>query len=94
VAAIKVLLVDDEVIVSLLSEFLSQEGFEITTASSARETLKLITSHTYDVLLSELNMPDPGDGFTLVSASRHASPETVTILLSALPRMGAATRNP
>jgi signal transduction histidine kinase len=93
VAAIKVLLVDDdEVILALLSDFLTQEGFEITTALSAREALKFITSETYDVLLSDLNMPGPGDGLTVVSAMRHANPQTVTILLSALPRMGAATR--
>lgn len=92
-AAIKVLLVDDdEVILILLSDFLTQDGFEVTCASSAREALKLLTSETYDVLLSDLNMPEPGDGLTVVSASRHANPQTITILMSAAPQMDAACR--
>lgn len=93
-AAIKVLLVDDdEVILDLLSDFLTQDGFEITSASSAREALKLLTSESYDVLLSDLSMPGPGDGLTVVSAMRHTNPQTVTILLTAAPRMGAATQS-
>ena len=91
-AIAKVLLVDDdEIVLSGLAELLAYKGFEITTAASVPEALKHISSETYDVLLSDLHMPGPGDGLTVVSAMRHANPRAVTLLLSAFPEMGAAT---
>ncbi len=35
-------------------------------------------------------MPGPGDGLTVVSAMRHANPDSVTLLLSSFPEMSAA----
>src|SRR3984893_18921366 len=90
-AIAKVLLVDDDEIVRFgLAELLEDKGFEITAAASVPEALKHISSETYDVLLSDLHMPGPGDGLTVVSAMRHANPRAVTLLLSAFPEMGAA----
>jgi YesN/AraC family two-component response regulator len=91
VANPKILLVDDDEIVRLgLAELLEDKGFEITTAASVPEALKLISSETYDVLLSDLHMPRAGDGLTVVSAMRHANPRAVTLLLSGFPEMAAA----
>jgi len=91
-AIAKVLLVDDDENVRFgLGELLESKGFEITTAASVHEALKLIISETYDVLLSDLHMPGAGDGLTVVSAMRHANPRAVTLLLTAYPEMGAAT---
>jgi CheY-like chemotaxis protein len=93
-AAIKVLLVDDdEIIRSSLSGVLEQSGFAVTTAPNVPKALKLITGpDTYDVLLSDLHMPGAGDGLTVVSAMRHANPMAVTLLLSAFPEMTAAAQ--
>jgi CheY-like chemotaxis protein len=91
-AIAKVLLVDDDENVRFgLGELLESRGFDITTAASVPEALKLIISETYDVLLSDLHMPGAGDGLTVVSAMRHANPRAVTLLLTAYPEMGAAT---
>jgi len=90
-AIAKVLLVDDDEIVRFgLAELLEDKGFEITAAASVPEALKHISSETYDVLLSDLHMPGPGDGLTVVSAMRHANPRAVTLLLSAFPEMDVA----
>jgi CheY-like chemotaxis protein len=43
------------------------------------------------VLLSDLHMPQPGDGLTVVSAMRHANPKAVTLICSAFPEMQQAT---
>jgi CheY-like chemotaxis protein len=89
----RILLVDDdEVIRSTLSELLQRHDFEITTAGCVPEALKLISSNVYDVLLSDLHMPGAGDGLTVVSAMRHSNPKAVTMLLSAFPEMDAAAR--
>jgi DNA-binding response OmpR family regulator len=90
-AATTILLVDDdEVIRHALSKLLTNEGFEVTTAGSVPEALRLINSALYDVLLSDLHMPGAGDGLTVVSAMRHANPKAVTMLLSSFPEMEAA----
>jgi CheY-like chemotaxis protein len=88
-----VLLVDDDELVLLaLSAVLKDHGLDITTATNVPDALKLITSGSYDVLLSDLHMPGHGDGLTVVSAMRHANPKAVTILLSSFPEMDAAAQ--
>jgi DNA-binding response OmpR family regulator len=89
--ATTILLVDDDdVVLHTLSKLLTHEGFEVTTAASVSEALRLINSDAYDVLLSDLHMPGAGDGLTVVSAMRHANPKAVTMLLSSFPEMEAA----
>jgi ActR/RegA family two-component response regulator len=90
-SAPKVLLVDDdEVTLLTLSTVLTHNGFDVTTATIVPDALKLISSETYDVLLSDLHMPGAGDGLTVVSAMRHSNPQAVTILLTSFPEMNAA----
>jgi CheY-like chemotaxis protein len=83
---------DDDALRQTLAAVLQQHGYDVTTAGSVPEALKLITAGSYDVLLSDLHMPGRGDGLTVVSAMRHANPKSVTILLSAFPEMDAAAQ--
>jgi CheY-like chemotaxis protein len=83
---------DDEALRQTLAAVLQEHGYDVTTAGSVPEALKLITAGSYDVLLSDLHMPGRGDGLTVVSAMRHANPKSVTILLSAFPEMDAAAQ--
>ena len=88
----RILLVDDdEAVLDTLSQVLSASGFQVSSAASVNQALALIGSQTFDALLSDLHMPQPGDGLTVVSAMRHASPKAVTILCSAFPEMQQAT---
>jgi DNA-binding NtrC family response regulator len=92
-ASATILLVDDDqVLRKTLAIILQEHGYEVTTAASVPEALKLISAGSYDVLLSDLHMPGKGDGLTVVSAMRHANPKAVTILLSAFPEMDAAAQ--
>jgi DNA-binding response OmpR family regulator len=92
-ASIKILLVDDDELTRLtMGALLKDRGFDVTDVSSVSEALKLISSETYDVLLSDLHMPGAGDGLTVVSAMRHANPRAITMLLSAFPEMDAAAQ--
>ena len=45
------------------------------------EALRLISTEKFEVLLSDLHMPDAGDGFIVVSAMRHAHPNVVAAML-------------
>jgi CheY-like chemotaxis protein len=75
VAKTRLLLVDDdEDLRETLCLILEQGGFDVLSASNVNEALKQIGSHTFDVLVSDLHMPNQGDGLTVVSAMRHANP--------------------
>jgi DNA-binding response OmpR family regulator len=90
-ALARVLVVDDDEAIRMsLCAILEKNGFEVTCAGDVSVALKFISLHKYDVLLSDLHMPGPGDGLTVVSAMRHANPEAVTMLLSSFPEMSAA----
>lgn len=81
----RLLIVDDEPTLRLtLSAILAQEGFQVTAASTVAEALALITASEYDALVSDLNIGQPGDGFTVVSAMRRVRPEAVTLILTGL----------
>jgi YesN/AraC family two-component response regulator len=70
---------------------LEHSGFEVVAAASVNDALRLITSQTFDVLLSDLHMPNAGDGLTVVSAMRHANPNAVTLIFSGYPEMSEAS---
>jgi YesN/AraC family two-component response regulator len=46
------------------------------------EALRRIATESFDVLITDLHMPGPGDGFTVVSAMRHSQPNALTMLVS------------
>jgi DNA-binding response OmpR family regulator len=88
----RVLLVDDnETILRTLTSVLKHNDFEVVAASNVNEALAFIGSETFDVLVSDLHMPEPGDGLTVVSAMRHSNPKAVTLIFSAYPEMKNAT---
>src|ERR1700678_2294105 len=87
----KILLVDDDDLIrTALREILEHGDFEVVTASSVNDALRLIGSEVFDVLLSDLHMPGAGDGLTVVSAMRHSNPRAVTIIFSGFPQMKEA----
>jgi DNA-binding response OmpR family regulator len=79
----------DEVRVAF-QEGLESHGFEVAPAGSVCEALRLISTENFDVLLSDLHMPDASDGFTVVNAMRHTQPNAVTLVLSNYPVLQAA----
>jgi DNA-binding response OmpR family regulator len=81
---------DDESLRETLIMILEDGGFEVKAAANVSQALKLISSHTFDALLSDLHMPSAGDGLTVVSAMRHTNPKAVTIIFSAYPEMKRA----
>jgi len=90
-AAHRVLLVDDDsAILAMMSQALERKGFEVVAASSVTEALRRIAAQGFDVLITDLHMPSPGDGFTVVSAMRHSQPNALTMLVSGYPDVQSA----
>ena len=90
---VKVLLVDDdEVLLKTLEAVLLQNGFEVTGVTNVPDALELISSQPFDVLLSDLNVGQPGDGFTVVSAMRRVQPNACTFILTGYPDFESAIK--
>jgi DNA-binding response OmpR family regulator len=87
----RVLLVDDDsAVLAMMSQGLERKGFEVVAASSVTEALRRIATESFDVLITDLHMPDPGDGYTVVSAMRHSQPNALTMLVSGYPDVQSA----
>jgi DNA-binding response OmpR family regulator len=87
----KVLLVDDDDAVrEMMRATLEFKGFAVVAAASVTAALKLISAEAFDVLITDLHMPNAGDGFTVVTAMRHAQPHALTLLVSGFPDVQSA----
>src|ERR1700756_4381252 len=87
----RVLFVDDEASIRLtLPEILKRHGFEVRSEGTVSDALAAISEDRFDVLIADLNIGMPGDGFTVVSAMRRTQPEAVTIILTGYPAFETA----
>jgi len=87
----KILLVDDDDGVrEIMTATLEHKGFEVVAAASVTEALRHIATDKFDVLITDLHMPNPGDGFTVVTAMRHSQPNALTLLISGYPDVQSA----
>ncbi len=87
----KVLFVDDEPTIRLtLPKILEMHEFEVKAAANVQDALTLMQHEKFDVLLSDLNIGAPSDGFTVVSAMRRVQPEAVTIIITGYPAFESA----
>jgi DNA-binding NtrC family response regulator len=85
------LFVDDEPSIRLtLPPILEESGFQIRIADSVQSALQEISNHKFDILLSDLNINEPRDGFLVVKAARAANPRCVAILLTGYPDFDSA----
>ena len=86
-----VLFVDDETSVRLtFAAILRQNGFEVTVAATVAEALREINTQYFDALISDLNIGEPGDGFTVVSAMRRTQPTCTNLILTGYPAFETA----
>jgi DNA-binding response OmpR family regulator len=82
----RVLLVDDDKDeIFLTRRGLEKQNFEVVSVTSVIEAFKQIATQPFDVLITDLHMPQPGDGFAVVTAMRHTQPEVLTLVVSGFP---------
>ncbi len=87
----RILLVDDDqAILEMMRRSLESKGFEVTPAGCVTDALRFITTERFDVLITDLHMPNPSDGFAVITAMRHSQPEALTLLLSGYPDVKTA----
>jgi CheY-like chemotaxis protein len=81
---------DDDAVREMLQTALELDGLDVVAVATVREALSYIARENFDILLSDLHMPQAGDGFTVVSAMRHTHPQAITLVLSGYPALGEA----
>jgi len=74
----------------MLRLVLESEGFAVTAVGSVPQALAEIAEHRFDVLVSDLNLGHPADGFVVVSAMRRTHPDTLTFILTGYPAFESA----
>jgi len=73
--ASRILFVDDEPGIRLtLPPILRQHGYNVTAVASVAEAIQKLSNEPFEVLVADLNVGEPGDGFTVVSAMRRVQP--------------------
>jgi YesN/AraC family two-component response regulator len=88
-----ILFVDDEPSIRVtLPPILEQHGYRVTATATVAEAIQQISAQPFDVLIADLNIGEPGDGFTVVSAMRRIQPDCVNIILTGYPAFENALR--
>jgi DNA-binding NtrC family response regulator len=78
----KVLFVDDDrQILDLVQQYLLHQGLQITTSGAASDALKMVAETPYDVVFSDLMMPEM-DGLELLTAIKETRPETEVVIVT------------
>ena len=90
-SAKNLLFVDDEDSIRLtLTPILKKHGFEVTAVANVSDALAQIDLSKYDVLVSDLNIEKPGDGFAVIAAMKVRQPTCANIILTAHPDFDTA----
>ena len=59
--------------------------YAVTVAGTVPEALDVITHQKFDILLTDLNIGSPAEGFILVTAMRRCQPSAATFILTGYP---------
>nr|SCW23070.1 Hypothetical protein ycf29 [Nemalion sp. H.1444] len=67
----KVLLVEDDInLLSITSDYLSEQGLKIDAATNVKEAIEMLDVITYDLIISDILMPEQ-DGYHLIKYIRN-----------------------
>lgn len=89
--SLKILFVDDEKdLVWLISELLSRAGYEVDTAGSADEGLRLLRANEYDLVITDRHMPPGEDGITMLQKAGDRIANIPVWVMTANPDIGPA----
>jgi putative two-component system response regulator len=78
---------DEEMICSILSQRLSQEGYVCVTANNGREALQHFYAENFSLIISDINMPEM-TGIELLKQVKAVQPNMLVIMITAYPEIG------
>jgi DNA-binding NtrC family response regulator len=78
----RILIVEDrDSLRRMLERALGQEGYEVESAADAQAGIRLAGERDFDLVLTDLKLPD-GSGTDVLAASRRAQPRTPVVILT------------
>ena len=78
----RILILDDqEPVVSMLARVCTDDGHEVTPFTSSPEALIALATEPFDLLMTDMNMPDP-DGMTVIREARRLQPGIFTLMIT------------
>jgi len=90
--SIAILIVDDdEIYRELLVESIDEPGVGTEVAESGEEALSKLNATSYDILITDLNMPGM-DGLSLLGRAREKYPYILTIIITGYGTLESATK--
>src|ERR1041384_5979566 len=93
-APARLLIVDDETqLMTVLNEMLTEQGYETAGFTSARAALEELKRRDFDIVLTDLMMPEM-DGVTLLKTALEIDPSLVAIVMTGLIPAVASTLDP
>ena len=72
---------DDRHVLDSMSDWLREQGYDVTEASGRADAIRQIDNRTFDLVLADVRLQD-GDGFDVLSHCRENYPATTVILLT------------
>jgi DNA-binding response OmpR family regulator len=79
----KILAVDDDRLLRMTIQMaLEEDGYDVDTASGVGDARDALDRHRYDLVLTDLNLPD-GDGLQVARHAIRSNPETRVVLMTA-----------
>lgn len=88
--AARILVVDDErSIRDSLNMILTDEGYEVQSAADGEEALKFISDENFDIIISDIKMPNI-DGIELLNKASKISPSTFFVIMTAYASVNTA----
>lgn len=79
----KILVVDDEQSMrEVLALLLKKQGYEVSAASGCAEALKALKADSFDLVVTDLKLPD-GVGLDVLSKAKEIDPDTQVIMITA-----------
>ncbi|HUW58367.1 MAG TPA: response regulator [Planctomycetota bacterium] len=80
---------DDEFVCNSLKWLLLDEGYEVEVSPDGKTALQMLTRRDFDLVLTDLMMPDV-DGLAVLKQVKRASPATAVIILTGYGTLEAA----
>lgn len=88
----KILIIEDDIsFCKLLEKFLTKNSFSVTTSFSADEARSLIKKENFDLILTDLRLPDT-DGISLLGEFKKAHPQTPVVLMTGYSDVATAVK--
>lgn len=79
----KILVVDDEMLVrTFLAETLRRKNLDVTTAENGTKAISLIKDNVYDMVITDMKMPDV-TGIDVLRKVKEVSPGTIVVVITA-----------